>query len=50
MNVLLDLDEEKFYKRIIRSNSSIEFIVMNDNEIKTYEESIQSKHKEVEQS
>ena len=39
MNVLLGLDEKKFYKRIINDNS-IEFIVMNDNEIKDYKEAI----------
>ena len=37
MNVLLGLDEEKFYKRIINDNS-IEFIVMNYNEIARYRE------------
>lgn len=37
INVLLGLDEDKFYKRIINDNS-IEFVTMNDNEIRTYEE------------
>lgn len=39
MNVLLGLDKEKIYKRVI-NNNSIEFIVMNNNEIRTYEENM----------
>ena len=45
MNVLLGLDEKKFYKRIINDNS-IEFIVMNDNEIKDYKEAINKEKNE----
>ena len=37
INVLLGLEEEIFYKRVINDNS-IEFIAMNSDEIKTYKE------------
>ena len=50
INVLLDLDKEKIFKRIIRSNSSIEFIVMNDNEIRRYEEAMQRNRKKIDKN